>query len=56
MEIFSLNEPDILYIYNYPLANKSECLKTAIHIEEETINLIENPLKQNEGFGKGLLE
>lgn len=43
LEIFSLNEPDYIYRYNYPLHKQSSNIHTPMHLGYDILNLIENP-------------
>lgn len=50
-EIFSLNEPELMYRYIYALHEQSSFVHSPIHIGYDVVNLIENDLsrlRQNE--------
>jgi len=50
-EVFCLNEPDLVYRYNYALHEQSSFIHSPVHIGYEIVNLIENPssrVRQNE--------
>ena len=42
-EIFSLNEPDLVYRYNYALHEQSSYIHSPVHLGIDVINLIESP-------------
>lgn len=46
-EIFCLNEPDLLYRYNYALHEQSSFIHSPIHIGYDLVNLIENPMSKS---------
>eukprot|EP00347_Sterkiella_histriomuscorum_P013376 403364949 len=48
LEIFALNDPDIVYIYNQPSTKKSNAINVPSIIGIDVINLIENPIKSQE--------
>ena len=42
-EVFSLNEPDLVYRYNYALHEQSSQIHSPVHFGYDIFNLIENP-------------
>jgi hypothetical protein len=45
-EIFTLNEPDLIYRYNYALHEQSSFVHSPIHLGYDIVNLVENPLSR----------
>ncbi len=41
LEIFSLNDPDLIYRYTYALHEQSSLINSPVHIGYDIINLIE---------------
>ena len=47
-EVFALNDPDVIYVHNQPAQTRVENLSVPAIFGLDVINLIENPIKQQE--------
>lgn len=47
LEVFTLSNPDIVYIYNYPI-NFAEQFQDSHGLIIDIFNLVENPFKKNQ--------
>ncbi|CDW76064.1 UNKNOWN [Stylonychia lemnae] len=48
LELFAMNDPDIIYIYNYPAKQQSSNIQIPTFVGFDIINVIENPMKSVE--------